>query len=40
MGPLLKFLESMEVGCREGAAQRVLDWIQRRVKEGENQLDD
>lgn len=40
VGPLLKFLESTEVGCREGAAQRELEWIQRRDKEGENQLDD
>lgn len=36
----VKILKSTEIGCREGAAQRELEWEQRRDQEGENQLDD
>ena len=40
VGPLLKFLKSTEIGCREGTVERELEWEQRRDQEGENQLDD
>lgn len=40
VGPLLKFLKSTEIGCKEATAQRELEWEQRRDQEGENQLDD
>lgn len=40
VGSLLKFLKNTEIGYRKGAAQRELEWEQRRDKERENQLDD
>ena len=40
LGPLLKFLKDTEVGCREGAAEMVEEWRQRRDQDGEDQLGD
>ena len=37
---LLKFLRNTEIGSREGAAQRELEWEQRNDKEGEELLTD
>ena len=40
MGPLLKFLEGTEIGFREKAVERELEWEKRRDQEGENQAED
>ena len=38
VGPVLKFLKGTEVGSREGARERELEWQRRSDQEGENQL--
>ncbi len=38
VGPLLEILENTEVGSRGGAAERKVEWQQRRDQEGEDQL--
>ena len=38
MAPLLVFLKDMEVVGREGAAEREMEWRQRKDLEGEEQL--
>lgn len=38
IGPLLDFLKDAEVVCREGAAEKAVEWSQRRDQEGEDQL--
>ena len=35
-----KFLRSTEVGSREGAAEKELEWEHRNDREGENGLSD
>lgn len=36
--PLLKYLMTTKVGCREGEAERVAEWDQRVDQEGEGLL--
>ena len=38
--PVLKFLKDTEVGSREGARERELEWQKRSDQEGEDQLTD
>ena len=38
VGPVLRFLKVTEVGSREGARERELEWQRRSDQEGENQL--
>ena len=38
VGPVLKFLKGTDVGSREGARDRELEWQRRSDLEGENQL--
>ncbi len=40
MAPLLIFLKHTEVGGREGAAEKAMEWRQRMDLEGEEQLGD
>ena len=40
VGPVLKFLKDTEVGSREGARERELEWQKRRDQEREDQLTD
>ncbi len=40
VGPLLEFLKDIEVGCREGRAERAAEWRQRRDQDGEDQWGD
>ena len=40
LGPLLDFLKATEVGCREGAGERGLEWEQRNNQAGEDLLND
>lgn len=40
MGPLLEFLKSTEVGRREGAKERELEWERRNNQAGEELLGD
>lgn len=40
VGPLLEFLKNTEVGSREGAVEKEMEWEQRRDQEGEDQLRD
>ena len=40
VGPLLEFLKNTEVGSREGAVEKEMEWEQRRDQEGEDQLGD
>lgn len=37
--PLMRFLKSTEIGCRERAVERELEWEQRRDQEDGNQAD-
>ncbi len=38
VGSLLEFLKSTEVGNREGTAERMAEWGQRRDQDGEDRL--
>ena len=40
VGPQLEFSKNTEVGSREDAAERELEWGQRRDQDGEDQLGD
>lgn len=40
VGQFLKFLRSTEIGSREGAAQKELEWERRNDVEGKNLLSD
>lgn len=40
LGPLLEFLKNTEVGSREGAKEKEMEWEQRRDQEGEEQKGD
>ena len=40
LGPLLEFLKATEVGGREGARERELEWEQRSDQAGEDLLND
>ena len=40
VGPILKFLKGTQVGSREGAREKELEWQRRNDQEGENQLTD
>ena len=40
VGPVLKFLKDTEVGSREGARERELEWQKRSDQEGGDQLTD
>ena len=40
VGPVLKFLKDTEVGDREGARKRELEWQKKSDQEGEDQLTD
>ncbi len=39
VGPLLVYLQYTEVGSREGAGEKTMDWRRRNDQEGEEQLD-
>ena len=39
-GPLLEFLKSTEVGGREGAREKELEWERRNDQTGEELLED
>ncbi len=38
MAPLIRFSQSTELGGREGAKERELEWARRNDQEGENLL--
>ena len=38
VGSLLEFLKNTEVGSREGTAERMAEWGQRRDQDGEDRL--
>ena len=38
VGPLLVYLNDTEVGSREGAVEKTMEWRQRSDQEGEEQL--
>lgn len=40
VGPVLKFLKDTEVGDREGARERELEWQKKSNQEGEDQFTD
>ena len=40
VGPVLNFLKDTEVGDREGARERELEWQNKRDQEGEDELTD
>ena len=40
LGPLLEFLKATEVGSREGARERELEWERRNDHAGEDLLSD
>ena len=40
MGPVLNFLKDTEVGDREGARERELEWQKKSDQEGEDELTD
>ena len=40
VGPLLEFLKETEVGSKEGAVEKAVQWARRRDQEGEDQLED
>ena len=40
VGPVLKFLKVTEVGTREGAVEKAVEWVRGRDQDREDQLGD